>query len=142
MKEVEEVWEEVCKLANQSQLSNTLYYKQNVMPARQERIYLYSRASDQPNKVVDFPLWWDRREFLQKYQDRQVEEFHPVYVNYAMLLTVGEAMAWDQQCREKFSTNPNSMKSHMVIAMARFKVDLKTTKWVIVESYEWESGLD
>ena len=112
------------------------------MPARKERIFLYPRGSNQLAKVIDFPLWWDRREFLGKYKDRQVEEFHPVYVNYAMLLTVGEAMSYDKQCQEKYYANTSSLKSHMVIAIKRFKADLKQTKWVIVESYEWESGLD
>lgn len=98
--------------------------------------------ADQQDRIMDFPLWWDRRGFFDKYGDRQIDTDHPIYVDYAFLLTPEEALAWDKECREKFYADPNSMKPHIVSAMQRLQSALKRAKWVVVESYEWESGLD
>lgn len=91
---------------------------------------------------MDFPLWWDRRGFFAKYGDRKIDTGNPWYVDYGLLLTPGEALAWDKECRETFSTDPASKRPHMVAAMDRLESALKGAKWVVVESYEWESGLD
>ena len=112
------------------------------MPARAQRIYLFPEEADQAGQIMDFPLWWDRRGFFEKYGDRQIDTGHPIYVDYGLLLTPGEALAWDQRCREKFSTDPASKRPHIVSAMQRLQSALKGAQWVIVESYEWESGLD
>jgi hypothetical protein len=112
------------------------------MPARAARIYLYAAEADQPGQVMDFPLWWDRRGFFAKYGDRQIDLGHPLYVDYALLLTAGEALAWDKRCREEFYSDPSSKRPHNVSAMQRLGSALKQARWVIVESYEWESGLD
>jgi hypothetical protein len=112
------------------------------MPARAERIYLVPAGDGQPGRVMDFPLWWDRRGFFEKYGDRQIDLGHPLYVDYAYLLTAGDALAWDKECREKFSTDPSSERPHMVSAMQQLESALRESRWVIVESYEWESGLD
>ena len=110
------------------------------MPARSERIHVYT--VDRPGRVIDFPLWWDRREFFVKYGDRQIDRGHPLYVDYAYLLTNGEALAWDKRCREKFEPDPASKRPHMVSAMQQLQSALKEARWLIVESFEWESGLD
>jgi hypothetical protein len=112
------------------------------MPARAERIYLYAAEADQPNRVLDFPLWWDRSGFFEQYGDREIDTGHPIYVDYALLLTPGEALAWDKQCREKYDTDPASKRPHIVSGMQRLQSALQGARWVIVESYEWESGLD
>ena len=112
------------------------------MPARAERVYIFAAEADQPDQVMDFPLWWDRREFFEEYRDRKIDTGHPVYVDYALLLTAGEALAWDERCREKFSADPASKRPHMVSAMQRLQSALKSALWVVVESYEWDSGLD
>jgi hypothetical protein len=112
------------------------------MPARAERIYLFPARDGQPGRVMDFPLWWDRRGFFEKYRDRQIDLGHPLYVDYAYLLTSGEALAWDKECREQFSSDPSSERPHMVSAMQQLESALRESRWVIVESYEWESGLD
>jgi hypothetical protein len=111
------------------------------VPARAERIYLFGEA-EQPGQILDFPLWWDRRGFFAKYGQRQIDTGHPVYVDYALLLTPGEALAWDKECRERFQADPASSRPHIVSAMERLESALKKASWVIVESYEWESGLD
>ena len=112
------------------------------MPARAERIHLFAVEADQPDRIMDFPFWWDRSGFFHRYGDRQVDLGHPAYVDYALLLTAGEALAWDERCREKFSTDPASKRPHVVSAMQRLQAALKKARWVVVESYEWESGLD
>ena len=112
------------------------------MPARTERIYLFPRKADRLGRVMEFPLWWDRRGFFDKYRDRGIDLGHPLYVDYAYLLTAGEALVWDKQCREQFSSDPSSERPHMVSAMQQLESALKEAKWVIVESSEWESGLD
>jgi hypothetical protein len=112
------------------------------MPARAERLYIIATEANQEDRMIDFPLWWDRRGFFQKYGDRQIDTGHPFYVDYALLLTAGEARAWDKRCRETFSADPASKRPHMVSAMERVESALRSARWVVVESYEWESGFD
>ena len=112
------------------------------MPARSERIYLFPDEDGQPGQVMEFPVWWDRREFFNKYRHREIDLGGPIYVDYALLLSPGEAMVWDGRCREQFSHDPRSREPWFVSEMRRVEAALKKARWVIVESYEWESGLD
>ena len=91
---------------------------------------------------MDFPVWWDRRGFFDKYRDREIDLGHPAYVDYAFLLTRSEALAWDERCRERFSADPRSKRPGVVSDMQQLESALREARWVIVESYEWESGLD
>jgi hypothetical protein len=74
------------------------------VPARAERIYLIAAESDPVDRILDFPFWGDRSAFFDEYGDRRIELDHPFYVDYALLLTAWEALAWDERCRERFST--------------------------------------
>jgi hypothetical protein len=112
------------------------------MPAYRERIYICPSENGRPGWIKDFPLWWDRKEFYEKYGDRQMDTGNPFSVDYGLLLTAGEARAWDKRCREMFSGSPNSKKVHLVESMAWWQTALKEASWVIVEMYEWESGFD
>jgi hypothetical protein len=112
------------------------------MPARAERIYLFPAEEGQPGQVMRFPIWWERRGFFKKYRDREIDLGHPLYVDYAFLLTAWEALEWDKLCRKQFSSQPGSKMPKVVSDMQRIESALKKAKWVIVESYEWESGLD
>ena len=112
------------------------------MPARNQRLYLYASKVDQPGQVIDFPLWWDRREFFNKYGDRQVDLGNPVYVDYALLLAPSEVLEFDKECIEKFHADPRTNSQLFISAMEQLQSALKKASWVIVESYEWESGLD
>lgn len=112
------------------------------MPAYRHRVYLCPERNGQPGWIMDFPLWWDRSEFFKKYGDRRIDTGNPIYVDYGLLLTQGEALAWDKQCREAFTQDPSSRPARIVEAMHHWETRLKTTSWVIVESYEWESGMD
>ncbi len=91
---------------------------------------------------MDFPVWWNRRDFFKKYGERQIDTGDLVYVDYALLLTVWEASVWDKQCRASFTQDPRSQQKKIVEKMRQLETRLKSTSWVIVESYEWESGLE
>jgi hypothetical protein len=112
------------------------------MPAYRERIYICPGENGQPAWILDFPLWWDRGAFFKKYGDRQIDTGNPFYVDYGLLLTGQEANAWDKHCREAVAGDPRNQKPHVVEAMGRLESMLRTASWVIVESFEWESGLD
>lgn len=112
------------------------------MPAYRERIYICPGENGQPAWIMDFPLWWDRGAFFKKYRERQVDTGNPFYVDYGLLLTGSEARAWDKRCREAFAGSPEGQKAHMLEAMSRLESLLSMARWVIVESYEWESGMD
>ena len=112
------------------------------MPARKERIYIFPEEEGQPGQVVRFPLWWDRNGFFEKYRDREIDTGHPIYVGYGILLTPGEALAWDKQCRLAYLSDLEGKHPNVMTDMKQMEAALKSAKWVIVESYEWESGLD
>jgi hypothetical protein len=90
---------------------------------------------------MEFPLWWDRKEFFEQFGGRQIDTGHPIYLNYALLLAGWEAIAWDKRCREQFAQDARSPEPPLVERMRRWESWLDTASWVIVESYEWESGL-
>ena len=110
------------------------------MPARNERLYIFPAEEGQPGQIMPFPIWWDRG-LLQKYRERGIDLGHPLYVDYAFLLTSWEALEWDKQCRENFFSDPTNNRPEIESDMLLFESKLKSATWVIVESYEWESGL-
>jgi len=112
------------------------------MPAYRERIYICPGENDQPVRILDFPLWWDRGSFFEQYGDRRIDTGNPFYVDYGLLLTGSEANAWDKRCREVLAGGPHSQKPHIVEAINQLESMLKKASWVVVDSSEWESGLD
>lgn len=91
---------------------------------------------------MDFPVWWDRAGLFKKYGDRRIDTGNPIYVDYAVLLAQWEAMAWDRQCRDAFNQDPRRQLESIGDAMRQLEMKLKSVSWVIVESYEWGSGLE
>ena len=112
------------------------------MPAYRERIYLCPAENGQPGWVMEFPAWWDRSEFFKKFGGRLIDTGNPVYADHALLLTAWEAAAWDELCRAAFGHDPRSQQAEMLTAMQVWDSRLRSASWVVVESYEWESGLD
>jgi hypothetical protein len=108
------------------------------MPARKEKLYI---CSNQGILKLEFPIWWERTDFLLKFAGREIDTQHPLYVNYAYLLTVGEAIAWDKQCKNGFYFSTSQDNTKVREDMDKLEFILKKSLWVIVESYEWESGL-
>lgn len=90
---------------------------------------------------MEFPFWWNRDEFFEKYGGRRFDTGDPIYVDYALLLAGWEAIAWDEHCRAQFALDTRSKEPFFVEALQRWESMLKTASWLIVESYEWESGL-
>lgn len=111
------------------------------MPSRNERVYVYASNEQMNGKVFDFPIWWDRRGFFEKFGSRKTDTNHPLYVDYAYLLTSGEAIDWDKNCTAKTLQNSKQIHDKIKMKMDQFSALLKESKWVIVESYEWDSGL-
>jgi hypothetical protein len=97
---------------------------------------------------MDFPEWWNRSGFFEKYgsfdrhDSRWFDTGNPWYVDYAMLLTMGEAAAWDRECRKAFVQDPRSQQARITEAMRLLEERLNSATWVVVESYEWDSGLE
>jgi hypothetical protein len=112
------------------------------MPTYRERVYVCPDQDGQPAWIMDFPVWWDRGAFFKHYGERQIDTGNPTYVDYGLLLTAGEARAWDQQSRAAFAQDPRSQQAVVSEAMRQWERRLNAARWVIVESYEWESGLE
>jgi hypothetical protein len=112
------------------------------MPAYRERVYICPAQNGQPGWIMDFPLWWDRSALLQKYGSRQIDTGNPFQVNYALLLARWEAKAWDEECRKKFAQDPRGQSEFVLEAMGQWDFMFDSASWIIVESYEWESGLE
>lgn len=112
------------------------------MPARSERIYVFPGKSGQPGSIMRFPLWWDRNEFFTRYSHREIDLGNPIDANFVFVLTSAEAIAWNKECAEQFSLTSNNSKTSVVEDISQVESVLRNASWVIVESYEWESGLD
>ncbi len=112
------------------------------MPAYRERVYICPVADGQPGWVQEFPAWWDRAGFFKRFEARQVDTGNPFYDDYGILLTAGEALAWDKHCRESYTLSHGSLTQTIGEEMRRWESMLGSARWVVVESYEWESGLD
>lgn len=111
------------------------------MPANRERLYICPNENGSPTWIVDFPPWWDRDAFFDKYRSRAFDTENPFYVDYGLLLTNWEAIAWNRERWDIFSGDPRSQEPYFLEAMRRMETMLNSASWVIVEMYEWESGL-
>ncbi len=112
------------------------------MPARSERIYIIPCKNGEPIRILPFPLWWNRSEFIKKYQRRELDLENPIDANYAWLLSSAEAIAWDKECNMQFCRDPLKNEPNVLEERRELESALVKASWVIVESYEWESGLD
>jgi hypothetical protein len=112
------------------------------MPARSERLFICPAENGQPGWVTRFPIWWDSGAFIEKHRHREIDLGNPIDANYVWLLTSAEAIAWNKEHTERFSSDPQSGNPLVVEEMRRLESALARASWVVVESYEWESGLD
>ena len=112
------------------------------MPAVRYRLYICPEIDGQPARVFDLPRWWDRSELYAQYGRREIEIPTIAYDDSAILLTSGEAAALDERGREAFAGDPRASEPFFAGEMTRVQAALRDAKWVIVEAYEWESGLD
>ena len=112
------------------------------MPARSERLFIVPNENGQPARIMRFPAWWNRDEFFKKYSHREIDLGNPIDANFAWLFTSAEAIAWNKKCAEQFSPTSITGKTNVEEDMKQMESVLMNASWVIVESYEWESGLD
>ncbi|MDX1616965.1 MAG: hypothetical protein R3300_21840 [Candidatus Promineifilaceae bacterium] len=96
------------------------------MPAYRERVYVCPRENGQPARIVDVPLWWDRRAFFEQFGQRQIDTGNPFYVDCGLLLSGAEASARDRHRREAVSDHPASQEPSALAAMERLAAVLKT----------------
>jgi hypothetical protein len=112
------------------------------MPARFERITVVPDRDGQPVRILSFPRWWDRDAFFESFKGRELDLGNPVDWNLAWLLSATEAAIWDERCRKGFQgtrpVDPAGLEEDMRALTDTFR----DASWVVVESREWESGLD
>ena len=60
----------------------------------------------------------------------------------ALLLASWEAKAWDEACRKEFAQDRRGQSEFILETMRQWDSMLNSASWVIIESYEWESGLE
>ncbi len=112
------------------------------MPARSEQLFIFPRGNGQAARILKFPVWWDRKEFFKTYSHREIDLRNPVDANFVWVLTSEEANTWNNQCAERFSDSLVSGETGVAEERHELETALRDARWVIVESYEWESGLD
>jgi len=67
---------------------------------------------------------------------------NPIDFNLAWLLSAAEAILWDEQCKKELPHSEIDALPNIIVEMGQLTDALKQAKWVIVESNEWESGLE
>ncbi len=112
------------------------------MPARIESLQIVPEKSGHPSLILKFPCWWNRSAFFEKYRDRELDLGNPVYMNLAWLLSASEATFWDEQCKKEFLSSGVDAHPDIIHDMSQLSDALRQANWVIVESNEWESGMD
>lgn len=112
------------------------------MPSYRARAYFCPAKSGQPGWIASLPVWWRSAEFFTKYQARSIDTQNPWYVDYGLLLTQGEAATWSREGWAAFASDPRSLDPQVIEEMQRWEDMLANASWVIVELFEWESGLD
>ena len=111
------------------------------MPAYREKVYIIPSENSQPVGILEFPFWWDRNAFFEKFGHRMIDTGNPFFVDYGLLITGREAIEWDEQCHEQFADDPRARQNYYQESSQTIDTILKAASWIVVESYEWESGL-
>jgi hypothetical protein len=112
------------------------------MPARSERIYIFPSRNGYPAWVLSFPVWWNRSDFIKRYQKREIDVGNPIDANFVYILNAAEAAEWNEECIRRVAAEPLSCNPHVLEDQRKLKDALKQSQWLLVESYEWESGMD
>jgi hypothetical protein len=112
------------------------------MPARAERIFIFPDKSGDPGRIINFPHWWDRSAFMERYRTREIDTGNPIDANFVYVLSAAEAILWNEQCAGRHSGDLHGGMPDVASAARELEFLLRNASWIIVESYEWESGLD
>jgi hypothetical protein len=119
-----------------------IFRKRSTMPARSERITIVPAKDGRPVRSLRFPSWWDRGAFSEKFKAREIDTGNPIDWNLAWLLSAPEAAAWNERCRGALPSAPIAASPAVQEEARQLEALLRDAAWVIVESVEWESGLD
>jgi hypothetical protein len=114
----------------------------SIMPARSERITIVSGKNGGAVRILRFPSWWDRAAFFEEFKAREIDTGNPIDWNLAWLLSAAEAAAWNDKSGAALAAGSLDGNPAVQDEMGRMEALLREAAWVIVESYEWESGLD
>ena len=96
------------------------------------------------------PGWWTpdtlSPEHLALYAERHIDTQNPLWMDSVRLFTAEEALAMDRVARERLRAYyrkvwKRGLRRQEIQEMARFRRALKQALWVVVYTYEWESGL-
>ena len=113
-----------------------------VTPAYRERVYTCPAQNGRPGWVVEFPLWWYRGEFFEKFGGRGIDTGNPFRADDGLLSTQRETIAWDRHSSEAFARDPRSREAPVIEAMCQLETVPIEARWVIAESCEWKSGME
>jgi hypothetical protein len=93
---------------------------------------------------MDNVFWWDMRPLREQYPVREIVDA-TLYLDYVVVLTPSEALDWNQRFGESYRQMHGSAGTNCSDAIDELTRKLESTRdalrWVIVEQYEWESGL-
>ncbi len=115
------------------------------------RVWVVPKEAGNACAIFRGPWWWDRNtlapEYLELYAARYIDTNNPFWMDSVRLFSGDEARAMDKvaregyraYCREFFG---RGLRRPEIQEMARFSRALKRAEWVVIYTYEWESGLD
>jgi hypothetical protein len=112
------------------------------MPARLVTVRVIPVKDGRPCLVRTFPSWWDLGAFFENFKARELDLGNPIDWNLAWLLSATEAVLWDERCRKAFRGLRPGDPVGLEDDMRALADALREASWVVVESREWESGLD
>lgn len=115
------------------------------------RVWVVPREAGDACAIFQGPRWWDRDtlspEHLNLYAERYIDTNNPFWLDSVRLFSGDEARAMDNVARERYRANcrefyGRGLRRSEIQQMARFRRTLEQAVWVVVFTYEWESGLD
>lgn len=138
----------------------TLSQKEDVLRAlRQARwvilceghVWVVPKEAGDACAIFEGPWWWDQvtltPEYLDLYAARSIDTNNPFWMDSVRLFSGDEARAVDRVARERYRAYcrefyGRGLRRPEIQEMARFRRALKQAVWVVIYTYEWESGLD
>ena len=113
-------------------------------------VWVVPREAGRACAIFRGPSWWNSDtlppEHLALYAERYIDTQNPFWMDSVRLFTAEEALAMDRAAREGLrayyrNVLGRGLSRHQIREMARFRRALKQALWVVVYTYEWESGL-
>ncbi len=115
------------------------------------QVWVVPREAGDACAIFEGPHWWDRDtlapEHLNLYTERCIDTGNPFWMDSVRLFSGEEARAIDSVARERYRAKcrqiyGRGLRRPEIQEMARFRQALNQAVWMVVFTYEWESGLD